>query len=285
MTIKQPTNIRFAFFGTSHIAAHVLDALEENGFLPQLVVTPSSKPQGRSKEIVPCAVEVWATARAIPVRHDHEIGNDWDVCVVADYGRILPQALLNIPRHGFLNVHPSLLPRLRGASPMRTAILTDEKNTGVTIILLDDKMDHGPIVAQKQIDISPWPPHLADMERTLMRAGGALLAQILPAWIAGDIEVRPQMHDLATFCGKLTKEDGLLDLAAPAYDNLLKIRALEGWPGAYAFFERNGARIRVQILDATIESNSLKILRVKPEGKQEMSYDDFLRGGAKPVKN
>lgn len=274
--------MRFAFFGTSHIAAHALDALSEAGYVPALVVAPRGKPQGRTQEVVACTVEQWASAREIPVRHDHDIGSDWDVCIVADYGRILKKELLDLPRHGFLNIHPSLLPRLRGPSPMRSAILTDEKRTGVTIMLVDEEVDHGPIVAQKEVPMPEWPPRLSDMERALMRAGGALLAQILPAWIAGDIEARAQHHDLATHTGKFEKEDGLLNLSDPAYTNILKIRALEGNPGTYAFFERNGKRIRVQILDATLANGKLAITRVKPEGKSEMGYDAFLRGGAKP---
>lgn len=276
------SDIRFAFFGTSHVAAHAVQALFDNGCIPALVVTPAGKPQGRSREVIPCAVEEWAISKNIPLQHDHNIGTDWDVCIVADYGRILKKELLDIPRHGFLNIHPSLLPRLRGPSPMRTAILTDEQKTGVTIIKMDEQVDHGPIIAQKEVGML-WPPHLSDMEAILMQAGGTLLAQILPEWVAGTIEAREQNHDVATFTKKFEKEDGLLDLKASAYENILTIRAFEGNPGTHAFFERNGKRIRVQILDAELKNGTLEITRVKPEGKGEMDYDAFLRGGAKPI--
>lgn len=166
---------------------------------------------------------------------------------------------------------------------MRTAILQNEKRTGVTIMLVDKDVDHGPILAQKVVDFPEWPPRLADMERSLMRTGGALLAEILLPWIAGDIEAHPQHHDLATFSRKLTKEDGLLDLSADAYTNLLKIRALEDWPGTYAFFERNGQKIRTQILDADLKSATLHITRIRPEGKRDMDYADFIRSGARPA--
>ena len=113
---------------------------------------------------------------------------------------------------------------------------------------------------------------------------------MLPLWLSGQIEAREQNHDVATYCTKFTKEDGMLDLSADplptgrqAYQNLLKIRAFEGWPGTFAFFERGGKRIRVQILDARLEGENLVIESVKPEGKARMPYADFLRSGAKPV--
>jgi methionyl-tRNA formyltransferase len=278
-------DMKFAFFGTSHIAVFVLDGLEQAGLVPALVVTIPQKPKGRGLEIGTTAVESWATARSIPVAYDRKTfeSEAWDVAVVVDYGKVLSKSILEIPRHGFLNVHPSLLPRLRGASPMRSAILNDERKTGVTIMLVDEEMDHGAIVAQKSIEVAEWPPRNSDLEALLMRAAGKLLGQILPMWVDGEIETHPQNHDLATYSEKLKKEDGLLDLAGSASENMRKIRALEGWPGTYAFFERGGKKIRVQILDAHIESGALQIDVVKPEGKREMSYEEFLRSGAKPL--
>ncbi len=286
MMKKAITNeIKFAFFGTSHIARYVLEELTSAGFAPALVVTPPPRPQWRDHTAAECAVAAWARQHDVPLAYDWERfeRDAWDVAIIADYGKILPESILKIPRRGFLNVHPSLLPRLRGSSPIRSAILNDEKETGVTIILVDEKMDHGPVVAQKKVAIPDWPPHNASLEQTLMSAGGKLLAQILPLWVRGKIEARPQNHDLATFCGKLGKEDGLLDLSADPYKNVLKVRALEGWPGTYAFFERAGKKIRAQILDAHLENAHLVIDTVKPEGKNEMDYATFLRSGARPV--
>ncbi len=282
---KKSSGIRFAFFGTSHIAVYVLDALSEAALLPQLVVTQAPKPKGRGLGTQPTQAEVWARAHEIPVAYDakeFERG-EWDVAVVVDYGNFLPKQLLDIPKRGFLNVHPSLLPRLRGASPMRSAIRNDEKQTGVTIMLVTEGMDEGPIVAQKKIDVAPWPIGNAALEDMLVPACGKLLAQILPQWVAGEVDAHEQNHDVATYAEKITKEDGLLDLNADAYKNLLKIRAYEGWPGTYAFFERGGKKIRVGIIDARIENGKLILDRVKPEGKKEMGYDEFARSGAKPM--
>ena len=274
--------IKLAFFGTSHIAVFVLDALEHAGFMPELIVTVPEKKVGKTLESAASAAAFWGEQRNIPVATDwNEFEKGvWDVAIIVDYGKILPASLLNIPKKGFLNVHPSLLPRLRGASPMRSAILKNENETGVTIIHVDDKMDHGPIVAQKQVTIENWPVRNSELEQLLMTQGGALLASVLPLYIDDEITPQEQNHDVATYAAKFTKEDGLLDLSGDAYHNLLKIRALEGWPGTYTFFERAGKKIRVQILDAHIEGTALVLDRVKPEGKQEMNYADFARSGA-----
>lgn len=281
-------NIKFAFFGTSHIARMALEELVAAGYIPQLIVTLPAK---RGHEKSATDVASFGEAHGIPVADNWSVfeSDRWDVAVVVDYGKILPERLLRIPKKGFLNIHPSLLPRLRGPSPMRTAILRDQKTTGVTLILVDSEMDHGPIVAQRKIEIPSWPPRNSELEKILTREGGKLLAQILPEFIAGNVEPHEQNHDIATYSEKFIKEDGLLDLRNDPYQNLLKIRALEGWPGTYAFFERAGKKIRVQILDAHLDpstslgtSGTLAIDRVKPEGKREMRYDEFLRSGAEP---
>jgi len=286
--------INFAFFGTSHIAVYVLDALEAAGHLPALVITAPDAPRGRKLELAPPATKTWALARSIEVLqpetvHSHILQNmrmlGLDVGIVCDYGKILPKELLDIPKHGFLNVHPSLLPRLRGASPIRTAILHNENPTGVTVMQVDEKMDHGPIVAQKKIDVPHWPVKNSQLEKMLLTEGGKLLAQVLPHYIAGDIEAREQNHDVATYCEKIEKEDGFLDLAADPYKNLLKIKAFEGWPSTYTFFERSGKKLRVKIIDAHIEDGALVINKVLPEGKREMNYEEFLRSSTCPIKS
>jgi len=271
--------IRLAFFGTSHIAVYVLDALIDARLTPALIVTLPGKPKGRGLVFKQTAVELRAQAVGIPLAHDWQRfeSDAWDVAVVVDYGKILSKSILDVPHKGFLNVHPSLLPRLRGPSPMRSAILHDERETGVSIILVDEEMDHGSIVAQKKVAVPNWPVKNSELEKLLVPEGGRLLAQVLPEYVAGHIEPREQTHDLATYSEKFSKEDGLLDLKADPYKNLLKIKAFEGWPGTFAFFERSGRRIRVAILDAHIEHAALIIDAVKPEGKRKMPYADFAR--------
>lgn len=270
-----------------------LDALEQNGLWPAVVVTRPDAPVGRKKVLTPPPVKEWAQERGIdvlqPTKIDDafitELGNtQWDVFVVVAYGKILPTALLDIPRRGTLNMHPSLLPHLRGPHPIRGAILQDERETGVTVMQLDAQMDHGPIVAQARVELDEWPMSAPLLEGILAKEGGELLAEALPLWVSGEIDAREQEHESATYCTKTEKHDAEITLADDAYQNLLKIRAYAGWPGAYTFFERGGKRIRVEIIDAHVnESGELVLDIVKPEGKNEMPYADFARSGAEPI--
>ena len=289
----------FVFFGTAPLALAVLDALELAGYLPALIVAGPDGIDARKKTAQLPPEKTWALAHGIevvqPKRLDEEFiaklkSAPWELFVVASYGRIIPKELLDIPTHGALNMHPSLLPRLRGPSPIRSAILTDEKETGVTVIALDEALDHGPIIAQKKVAIPEWPPHGNMLDALLAEEGGKMLASILPHWLSGDIEAHEQNHDLATYCEMFKKEDGLIDLNDDSYQNLLKIRAYEGWPGTYTFFETHSTssgqearKIRVKIVDAHVEDGALKIDRVVPEGKGEMDYEEFLRSGARPL--
>ncbi|MEY4747105.1 MAG: hypothetical protein RLZZ416_154 [Candidatus Parcubacteria bacterium] len=261
MMNQTPNETRFVFFGTTPLKEGVLAELAKAGFLPAL------------------AIEGPITAELV----DELDKTAWDVFIVASYGHKIPSRLLGMPRRGVVNVHPSLLPRLRGASPIRSAILNDEKETGVSIIRLDDMLDHGPLIAQKKVSVSPWPPRGRALDQLLAREGGALLATVLPPWLRAKIEARPQNDDLATYCRSFKKEDGRISLSDDPHRNFLKIRAFEGWPGTYSFFERAGKKLRVQILDAHLQDGKLMIDAVKPEGKREMPYQDFLRSGAKPV--
>ncbi len=280
---KKNSSLRFAFFGTSHIAVFVLDALKIAGLIPSLIITPPDKPKGRGLAMQQSPVKTWALSNKIEILQPERLNSEFverlrttfyalrtDLCIIVDYGKILPRTVLGIPRRGFLNIHPSLLPRLRGPSPIRSAILHDEREMGVSIILLDEEMDHGPIVAQKRVTVTNWPPSVAELEKTLMSEGGKLLAQVIPQWVAGEIDAHEQNHDIATYSEKIKKEDGLLNLADDAYKNLLKIRAYEGWPGTYAFFNRKDRKIRVGILYAHIEKD-----RSTPLGAGKL--------GAKPV--
>jgi len=290
--MKDKTKLSIAFFGTPEISVIVLKELKEAGFTPKLVVTMPDKPKGRRLALTPPPAKVWAQENNInfvqPEKLDGSFlellreGN-FDLFVVASYGKILKQELLDIPKHGALNVHPSLLPKLRGASPIISAILEDEQKTGVTIMLLDAGMDNGPILAQASIEIddSPtgeWPPKASELGELLVSEGGKMLAEVIPRWIAGKIKPEAQDHEKATFTKKITKEDGLIELDADPYKNLLKIRAFDQWPGTYFFADRSGKKIRVKITDADLEEGKLIIKKVIPEGKKEMDYEDFLRG-------
>src|SRR5262249_41037008 len=143
----------FAFFGTPHFATVVLDALEAHGMLPALIITAPDKPQGRGLELSPSPAKKWAQERGIDVitpatLKDEQLiaelrNTEWDVFVVAAYTKLIPKSILEIPKHGCLNVHPSLLPKFRGPSPALSAILADERETGVSVMLMNEKMDEG----------------------------------------------------------------------------------------------------------------------------------------------
>jgi methionyl-tRNA formyltransferase len=284
-------SIRFAFFGSAELSVVALDELERAGLVPAFVVTTPDTKKGRGLKLSPSAVGAWAAKRGIeaiaPPKLDDAAAEalrlrDCEFFLVVAYGKLIPKYILDIPPKGVLNIHPSLLPRFRGASPVRSAILADE-HTGISLMLLDEEMDHGPILAQKKIEPQEWPPRAAQFEQELIREGARLLADIIREWLRGDIAPQEQNHDIATYCGKIAKEDGLLNLKDEAYKNLLKIRAYEGWPGTYALFERGGKQLRVQILEAHTENGKLLVDTVKPEGKKEMPYAAFVRSGAKPA--
>lgn len=278
---------RFAFFGTPEFAAIILDELEQKGFIPSVVVTAPDKPKGRKLLLTPSEVKVWACARDIPVFTPSTLKDEafldvltreaYDLFIVAAYGKIIPKRVLNLPQHGTLNVHPSLLPKFRGASPIESAILSEETHTGVTIIKLDEEMDHGPIVAVREYTSDTWPPKGSALTKALAREGGMLLGEIIPKWIVDHHEVA-QDHSQATFTKKIIKEDGLIDLGDDPLQNYRKIQAYDEWPGAYFFTERHGKKIRIRVTDATYKEGNLTINRVVPEGKNEMLYEDFLHG-------
>jgi len=287
-------DIKSVFFGTSRFSVLVLEELKNAGLLPVLIVTAPDTKQGRKLILTPPPSKVWAEEEGIDyVQPEHidenfisELQNtDWDIFFTASYGKILPQKLLDIPTHGSLNVHPSLLPKYRGSSPIHSNILADDRETGITIMLMDDKLDHGPIVTQARIEIdeNDWPMYAYDLEELLGVEGGKLLAEITIPWMNGEIKPSVQIEEEATFTKKISKENGELDLEnGNGREHFLKMHAYGEWPGIYFFTKRNAEqsekRIRVKITNASYINNEFKILSVIPEGKKEMLYEDFLRG-------
>lgn len=249
-------NIKFVFFGSSQFSKYVLQELESAGLSPAINITST-------KDLLPM---------------EKLEGLDADVFIIASFGKILPKELIEMPKFKTLNVHPSLLPKLRGPAPIQNMILMDEE-PGITIMRIDEKMDHGPIIARAKVSITPWPDHYRVVEERLGRAGGRILGTILPDWINGKIRESPQDHAKATYTRLIPKEDGLLNLEDPAEINLKKVLAYSTWPGAYMFYKKkNGKEIRVIIKDAKVENGKFVPTRVIPAGKREMNWQDFLRG-------
>lgn len=270
--------MNFAFFGTDEFSVKVLETLKNRGLIPSLIVTTPDRPKGRKMVLTPPATKVWAMENNISYIQPERLKNfefptkTWDIFIVASYGKIIPQTILDIPQKGTLNIHPSLLPKYRGATPLESAILSEDLETGVTIMLVDSLMDHGPILAQVTTPLdSKWYEELRD---ELAETGANLLADILPDWLASSLEAKEQNHEQATFTKKVTKEDGHIDLTDDPVLKFKKIRAYTPWPGAHFFTDRNGKQTRITIKKAHLTNDALVIDRVIPEGKPEMDWKD-----------
>lgn len=244
-------NPLFAFFGTSIDSTFALEALERVGLSPALVVDTKDIPE--------------------------DLGNtEWDFFLVCSYGKLLKKDVLDIPKHGCLNIHPSLLPTYRGPSPYVSAILADERQIGVTIMQMAEKMDAGPVLAQARIEIdeAEWPPKGLVLSQMLFTEGVNLLAEVLPDYLSGKLVPVPQDESAATYTKKFDDADALLDLNKPR-EAFLKIQAFDKSPRAH-FINEKGKR--VVVTEARWIDSALEIVKVLPEGKKEMPYADYLRG-------
>lgn len=289
--------INYIFFGTSEFSVDVLNQLKEANLLPDLIITTPDSLQGRGLKLTPCPVKIWAETHQIknfqPERlsgdfcaqlksYKNESGENlnWDCFVVVSYGKIIPQEILDIPNLGVLNVHPSLLPKYRGPSPIETAILNDELRTGVTIMLIDEKVDHGPIIKQEIVEFKEW-ENKDIISKKLAILGGDILTKTIPLWVNGEIKAIKQNHKDATFTKKIEKSDAEIFLDIKTKDearrNFTKIMAYTPQPGAFFFTEKNGRKIRVKIVSARYKNDTLEILRVIPEGKKEIDYSLFIQ--------
>ena len=292
--INNQNQYPFCFFGSSNMSVFALDELLKNGLKPEFIVTTPDKPVGRKQIITPNVVKTWAIENKIPVYDPEKLNSEFiekikvlnrdsngqeisSVFLVASFGKILPNELIQIPSRGTLNIHPSLLPKYRGPSPLPSAILDDCKKTGVTIMKLDAEMDHGPIIAQKEIEITEWPIYEI-FEENMAREGSRLFIEILDKWIKGEINSTEQDHSQATYTKKINKEDGLIDLKADPYTNWRKIQAFHQWPKTYFLIAHNGKDMRVKITEASFENNKIEIKKVIPEGSKEISFAEFCRG-------
>lgn len=272
--MTEPT--KFVYFGTPSVASETLAVLIERDFTPTLVVTSPDAPKGRGLTLTPSPTKVLAESHHLPVftpttldaaaiEQIVDYGCDYALCVA--YGKIFPEALINAFPLGVLNVHYSLLPKYRGAIPLEAALLAGEKETGVTVQKMVKALDAGDIIAQQSTPIAPLET-ARELRPRLIALGATLLADTLPAYLRGEITPQAQDASLATHAGKLQKEDGLLDLSAPAEENWNKYRAFTDSIGTY-FFE-NGKRMKITA--ATFKNGTFIIERVIPEGKSERAY-------------
>ena len=292
--------IRTILIGTPEFAVRIFKKLKEVG-LPSVeivgVVTVEDKPVGRKQELTPSPIKKWALGVKLPILQLGKINAD--LIIAAAYGQIIPKEILVLPKFGALNIHPSLLPKYRGASPIQTAILNGDKETGITIILMDEKMDHGDIVASSKFKVQSSKITYNELSEKLADLGADLLIKTLPNWIEGKIKPRPQDHSKATFTKIIKKEDGKINWNKSAEEIERMIRALDPWPGIFTFWNNK----QLKILQANCTSlndvhkkvgevfltndkklaiktgNGILILKqVQLEGKRMMPAKDFLNG-------
>src|SRR3989344_1589573 len=252
-----PEKLNFAFFGGEPLAVPVLQKLYEGGLVPGLIISNPDKPRGRNLEMSSPPTAEWAKKHNIPLIQPEklrreEIKNNFDFFVVVSYGKIIPKEILEIPALGTINIHPSLLPHYRGPAPIVNAILNGDAETGVTIIKIDEEMDHGPILAQEKIGLT-GNEFIGELEQKLAKLGGDLLVKILPDYISGKANPVDQDHSSATFVKKVTKANGEINLNDDPIKNWRKFRAYAQWPRTFYF--ENGKRII--ITDATLEDGKI----------------------------
>lgn len=292
------------FFGTPEFAVPILEKLAGSPYRPTLVITQADKPAGRKQELTPPPVKVAAGKLAIPIVQQATRKELIDILrsdspvlfVVVAYGKILPKEVLGIPKYGTLNVHPSLLPKWRGPSPIQYAILNGDAETGVSIMLLDEEMDHGPILEVRRSKIVDRDT-TGTLSARLAEISGNLLLETIPRWLAGGITPQKQDHAQATYSKIIAKEDGRIDWQESAREIERMLRAFTPWPGIYTTW--NGKRIKILAAytrdtkeagesgkvaqagnEIAIETGkgTLLVTRLQPEGKMPMHADEFLRG-------
>ncbi|WP_028319583.1 methionyl-tRNA formyltransferase [Desulfobulbus elongatus] len=299
--------LRIVFMGTPDFAVPSLQALFDGPEQVVAVVCQPDRERGRGKRLSPPPVKVLAERHRIPVLQPESVrtapfGDEMralapDLLVVAAYGKILPQVLLDLPRLGAINVHGSLLPKYRGAAPIQWAVINGEAETGITIMQMDAGMDTGDILLTAAVPIGPQETAGELFER-LARLGGDTLADAVDRLKAGRLAARPQEHALASQAPMLNKEMGHLDWTLPAHRLHCLIRGLDPWPSAYGFID--GRRFRFfspevvpvnasdppgtirradgQGLLVATGADCLRIRELQPEGKKRMDSGTCLRG-------
>ncbi len=275
------TKPTFAFFGSFHISAEILTLLVEGGFVPTVVICSPDRPAGRKKIMTAPAVKQtilqhgWATTMLQPEKPSDVIPQlkalQPDFFIVMGYPHIIGEDVLSIPRLGTIGVHPSLLPKYRGASPMQSALLAGEKETGVTLYMIDAKMDHGKIISSFQFPISNDETNTS-LEHKAAKVAGQLLLETLPKFILGEIKPTEQDHSQATFTRKFTTaDDGQVDMVKDSPELIYrKIKAFNPEPSVWTMNLPGREGTRVKLLDAELIGKKLKITEIQPDGKKPM---------------
>ncbi|MFA5392267.1 MAG: methionyl-tRNA formyltransferase [Candidatus Paceibacterota bacterium] len=302
--------MKYIFFGSSEFAKIVLEKLLQNKLKPVLVITKPSKPKGRKQILSPSLIQILAEQEKIPCLMPTNLDDkDFiqtikniqpDFILLTAYGKIISSTLLKLPSKGFLNLHPSLLPRYRGATPIQSTILAGDKETGVTLFKMDEQIDHGPIIANSKLLITNYQITYSELSKKLANLGAKLIIEILPQLLQDKITPLPQDESLATFCHKITPEDEKINWQTSAEEVDKKVRALNPNPGVYAIAQEKVIKIikGFPAIDSVLASdketgevfeyekkmaikcgkNFYVIEELKPAGKKIMPSPDFLNG-------
>lgn len=269
----------FAFWGTPDVASRTLDILFKSGYIPSIIITSPDARSGRGLHMHPTPVCTWATEHNIPCLKPEKINDDLinelkkfdiNLSIVVAYGKILPENLIKMPNFGTINIHYSLLPQYRGASPLEQALLNGDAVTGVTVQQMEFKLDSGAVIAREEINIG-INENKDSLRSKLITLGGETLVKLIPDIIEDKIDPISQDENLATYCTKIKKDDGQIDPHGDGKLNYNKYRAFSGWPGIFFFVNSK----RVKVTSARYENDSFIIERVVPEGKKEIEYSAF----------
>jgi methionyl-tRNA formyltransferase len=268
-------NKKFVFFGSPRFAEIFLADILSSGCIPSLVVCNPDRPVGRKKILTPPPVKVLAEKNNIPVlqleKLTAEIFKEYNFAVVAAYSKIIPQTIIDNFPNGVIGVHPSLLPTLRGTTPIQSALLSGILETGASLFLIDKEVDHGPLLAEKEIKIEER-DNYASLEEKLAHAGAKVFIETIENYLAAKITPKNQNHEKATFTKKFSRDDAFispLDLenAKNGKDAFLiarKIKAFSTEPGAWT---KQGEK-QAKLLDCAVRENKLIITKIQIEGKK-----------------
>ncbi len=300
-------NLRTVFMGTPAFAVSTLRTVLTSGVNLVGVYTQPDRPKGRGNVLTPPPVKVLAQEHGIPVFQPFKLREPAaveelrrlapDLVVVVAFGQILPKSVLEIPRHGCINVHASLLPKYRGASPINKAIMDGESVTGITTMLMDVGLDTGPMLVKKSIPIGEEET-AGELHDRLALLGAETMAETLDRLFAGTLAPQPQDDALSTYAPMLKKEDGRIDWSRPAREIHNQVRGLDPWPGAYTFLRGETLKIARTAVEngegapgtvVAVGADGVRIacgqgvLRVgelQLPGKKRLAAGEFLKGRA-----